>query len=180
MIKKGEIYSWGKWEKDVFTPIEQEIIEALVLYNPNFSKYFLLYTFSFDTSLVVVLTQKDELNNEQPISFIIVSLQGPELNYPSMEKQSYVVYKAMKHSRPYPLKNHCIIFVPHPNVRSFLAQQELGERRSNWMTRLQEYDIDVKPVHTIKGHGISKLVEKAVHAQEEEEELAGWQQEIEM
>lgn len=48
------------------------------------------------------------------------------------------------------------------------------------MIGLQEYDLDIKPVHTIKGHGLYRLIAKAVHAQEEEEEITGWEQEIKM
>lgn len=48
------------------------------------------------------------------------------------------------------------------------------------MTKLQEYDLEIKPVHIIKGHGLSQLVVEAVNLKEEEEELVGWEQEIEM
>jgi len=55
MIKKDEIYKWDKREKDVFAYIKQAITKAPTLYSPYFSKDFLLYTFTFDTSLAVVL-----------------------------------------------------------------------------------------------------------------------------
>lgn len=151
-----------------------------MLYNPNFNKYFLLYTFASDTSLVVVPTQKDELNKECPISFMSASLQGPQLNYPIVGKKEYAVYKVVRHLKPYLFKNHCIVFVPAPAVKSLLVQQDLGERRVNWMAGLQEYDLDIKPVHTINGHGLCRLVAEAVHAQEEEEELTSWEQEIDL
>jgi len=48
------------------------------------------------------------------------------------------------------------------------------------MTGLQEYDVNIKPFHTIKGHGLCKLVAEVQHAQEEEEELVTWEQEIAM
>ena len=70
MVKKDAVYNWGKREKDAFTHFKQAIIEAPMLYIPNFSKGFFLYTFASDTSLSIVLTQKDELNNERPISFM--------------------------------------------------------------------------------------------------------------
>lgn len=54
-------------------------------------KYFLLYTFAFDNSLVVVVTQKDEMNDEHPISFISTRMEGPELNYPTVDTKSYAV-----------------------------------------------------------------------------------------
>ena len=99
------------------------------------------------------------------------SMQGPELKYPSIEKQAYVVYKVVKHFRPYLLKNHCIVFVTHPTVHTLLAQQGLGEQCAKWMTGLQEYDIEIKPVHTIKGHGLCKLAAEVVHTPESGEEL---------
>jgi len=129
MIKKDEVYRWDKREKDAFSHIKQAITEARALYSPYFS--FLLYTFASDTSLLVVLMQKDDQDNEQPIYFMSDSLQGLELNYLAIDKQSYAIYKAMKHLWPYLLKNHCIIFVMHPKVRSLFVQQELGERRVN-------------------------------------------------
>lgn len=124
---------------------------------PKLKQMFLALYFAFDTSLPTVLTQKAELNNERPISFMSASLQGLELNYPTIDRQAYAMYKAVKHFRPYLLKNHCIIFVLHPTVRPLLVQQELGERRKNGMRGLQGYDLDINLVHTIKGHGLCKL-----------------------
>jgi len=41
------------------------------------------------------LTQKDAEGNEKPIYFMNVGLQGSELNYPSIDKQTYAVYKVV-------------------------------------------------------------------------------------
>lgn len=98
----------------------------LALYSLDFNKDFLLYTIIFDNSLLTVLTQKDEMNNEHPISFMRSSMQGPELNYLAIDKKAYVVYKVVKNFRPYLMKNQCIVFVPHPPVHTLLLQQELG------------------------------------------------------
>jgi hypothetical protein len=77
-------------------------------------KYFFLYTFASDQSLVVVLTQKDDENNEAFISFINTNLQEVELNYLTIYKQVYVVYKVVKPFRSYILNNHTKVIVPHP------------------------------------------------------------------
>lgn len=61
------------------------------LYNPDFNNCFLLYTFTSDNSLDAILTQKDEMNEERPISFMSVSMQGLELNYTTINKQAYTV-----------------------------------------------------------------------------------------
>lgn len=73
MIKSDIVYKWDKMVKDVFTYIKQEIAEARALQSLDFSKYFFLYTFTYDTSLAIVLTQKDQLNNERPIFFMNVT-----------------------------------------------------------------------------------------------------------
>jgi hypothetical protein len=44
------------------------------------------------------------------------NLQGAKLNYPSIDKQAYVVYKEVKHFRSYILKNHTKVIMPHPAV----------------------------------------------------------------
>jgi hypothetical protein len=54
---------------------------------PDFNRDFSLYTFASDQSLATVLTQKDDDNNEAPVSFMSTNLQGVELNYPSIDKQ---------------------------------------------------------------------------------------------
>lgn len=75
MVKKDSIYGWDKGVKDAFSYIKQAITKSHALYSPDFSKDFLLYTFSSNTSLVVVLTQKDgSHNNLRLISFMSASL----------------------------------------------------------------------------------------------------------
>jgi hypothetical protein len=54
--------------------------------------------------LVVVLTKKDELNSEAPISFMRTNLQGFELKYLAIDKYAYTIYKSVKHFKSYILK----------------------------------------------------------------------------
>lgn len=57
-------------------------------------------------------------------------------------------------------------------------QQELGEESANWMTCHQEYYLDFKLVHTIKGPGLCNLAANARYALEQD--LSRWEQEIKM
>jgi hypothetical protein len=132
-----------------------------VLQSPDFSKYFFLYTFASNQSLATVLTQKNDDNNEAPVSFMSTNLQGAELNYPTIDKQTYGVYKVVKHFRYYILKNHTKVIVPHPTVRSLFTQQDMGERIGIWMEIVQEFDLDIKPTKLVKGQGFCKLVAEA-------------------
>jgi hypothetical protein len=87
-----------------------------VLQSPDFNRDIVLYTFAFDQSLATVLTQKDDDKNEALVSFMSTNFQGVELNYPTIDKHAYVVYKAIKHFKYYILKNHTKVIVPHPTV----------------------------------------------------------------
>ena len=80
------------------------------------------------------------------------------MNYPAIDKQAYAVFKAVKQFKPCILKNKTKVIVPHPTVRILFVQKELGERRGNWVTNLQEYDLEFKLATIIKGQGICMLI----------------------
>jgi hypothetical protein len=65
----------------------EEITKAPALLSPYFSQYFILYTFTYDTTFVVVFTQKKNEGNEFPMAFMISGLQGSELHYLEVDKK---------------------------------------------------------------------------------------------
>ena len=144
-IKKNWAFKWGSAEKEAFDLIKQSIINAPALNTPNFSNHFTLYTIASNSSYAAVLTQLNDHNLEAPISFFSSNLQGAELNYSDVEKQAFAVFNAVKHYRPFLLKTHTKVIVPFPAVRQLLIQKELGEKRANWVTALQEYDLEIRP-----------------------------------
>ena len=76
MIRKNTVFRWNKDERESFELIKKDIINAPSLTIPKFLKPLILYTFSSDTSYVVVLTQLNDENIEAPISFFSYKLQG--------------------------------------------------------------------------------------------------------
>eukprot|EP00253_Pinus_taeda_P005698 PITA_05698 len=161
MIKKNLVFKWGVPEKEAFELIKKSIINAPTLNTPNFSNHFTLYTIASDSSYAAVLTQINDHNLEAPISFYSSNLQGAELNYSEVEKQAFAVYKVVKHYRPFLLKAHIKVIVPFSSVRQLLIQRELGEKRANWVTTLQEYDIEIKPAKIVRGQGFCRLLASA-------------------
>eukprot|EP00253_Pinus_taeda_P015172 PITA_15172 len=158
MIKKNSVFKWGVPEKEAFELIKKSIINAPALNTPNFSNHFTLYTIASDSSYAAVHTQINNHNLEAPISFYSSNLQGAELNYSEVEKQAFAIYKAVKHYRPFLLKAHTKVIVPFSSVRQLLIQKELGEKRANWVTTLQEYDIEIKPAKMVRGQGFCRLL----------------------
>ena len=86
LIKKDVLYIWGPQKIQSFDSIRKSIIEEPSLMSPNFSQDFTLYTFAFDRSYVVVLTQKNVEINKIPITFMRSTFKGEELNYPMVDQ----------------------------------------------------------------------------------------------
>jgi hypothetical protein len=172
LIKKDTQYHWGPLENQAFNAIKKAIIDALSLMSPDFSQDFTLYTFASDRSYVAVLTQKNVENNEVPIAFMSSAFKGTELNYPVVDRQAYAVFKAVKHFRSYLLKSRTKVIVPYPAVRNLLVQKELGEKRANWVTSLQEYDLEITPAQIVRGQGLCKLVVDSAVGQQEESDTS--------
>eukprot|EP00253_Pinus_taeda_P001726 PITA_01726 len=154
MMKKDVVYKWSDEAKKAFRRIKEAIAEDLALVSPDFDMEFFLYTFASDVSYAAILTQKKNKGNEVPISYMSSNLQGAEFNYQDVEKQGYAVFKAVKHFRPYLLKARTKVIAPHPAVRALFMQKEMGERRGNWITTLQDFDLEIKPTQIVRGYGI--------------------------
>ena len=86
--------------------------------------------------------------------------QGVKLNYPSIDKQAFAVFKVIKHFQPYILNYHTKVTIPHPCVRYFLIQKEPEHRRGNWLTSLQEYYLEIKLAKLVQGQALCKLAAK--------------------
>lgn len=74
MIQKDVGIKWKQEENASFDHIKKAIIEAPYLYSLDFSKDFILYTFTSYYSLTVILTQKDSKGDEWTIYFMSTSL----------------------------------------------------------------------------------------------------------
>ena len=105
-------------------------------------------------------------------------LQGDELKYPAIDKQAFAVFKVVNHFHPYLLRSHTKIIVPHTAVRALLIQKEPGDWRGNWLTTLQEYDLEIKLAKLVKAQGLCKHMEEAQDTKMKQEQ--GWENGVDM
>ena len=80
------------------------------------------------------------------------------------------MFKSIKHFRPFLLKTHTKIIVPFSAVRQLLIQKEVGEKRANWVTNLQEYDIYIKLARIVRGQGFCILLAEAHNLPEHQDQ----------
>jgi hypothetical protein len=75
MVMKGNEMKWTVESRNPFKQIKKALNGALVLISPDYSKYFMIFSFaSFDT-VKVVLLQKNVEGQEQTISFFSKALR---------------------------------------------------------------------------------------------------------
>ena len=72
------------------------------------------------------------------------------------------------------------MIVPHSSIKLILVQQELGERRRNQITTIQEYNIEIKHANLVRGQGLCKLVAESQDTLNDIASEDGWENEIEM
>ena len=105
-----------------------------------------------------VLLQKNFEGFEQPIAFMSRVLQNYELKYTIMEKQAYAFVKSLKHFKTCIGYSKVIGYAPHATVKGILSQQDCLGKRGRWVSKIQEYDLEIKPTKLIKGQGLAKML----------------------
>ena len=86
MLRKDSNIKWTPAAKKSFEDIKKAISEAPVLVSPNFSKDFLIFSFTSEYTIAALLLQKNQEENEQPIGFYNKTLRDAPLKYDIMEK----------------------------------------------------------------------------------------------
>jgi hypothetical protein len=158
ILRKGNEVKWTAESRDSFDHIKKALIEAPVLINPDYSKEFLIFSFaSFDT-LVVVLMHKNTEGLEEPISFFSRALRDAEIRYVIMEKKAYDLVNALKDFRIYVLHSKIVAYVPSASVKEILIQLDIDGKRSRWIAKILEFDLEIKPTKLVKGQGLARLL----------------------
>ena len=67
-----------------------------------------------------------------------------------MEKQAYALVKALKAFRVYVLHSKIIVYIPFASVKDILVQLDIDGRRGKWISKILEFDLEVKPTKLIK------------------------------
>ena len=85
-------------------------------------------------------------------------LHGYELRYLPFEKQAFALVRVVGHFKPYILNTPVEAYVPHPHVKMMLSQPIIEGRWVNWLAKLHEFDIEVRPLKVVIGKGFCKLI----------------------
>ena len=93
MLRKGNEIKWTVESQNYFDQIKKDFTKAHVLIIPDYSKDFMIFSFSSFDTVATVLLQKSAEGLEQPISFFSRALRDTEIKYDIMEKKAYDLVK---------------------------------------------------------------------------------------
>jgi len=85
-------------------------------------------------------------------------LRDVELKYEPLEKQAYALIKSLKAFRIYILQAKVTTYAPSSLVKDILIQTDIDGKRSKWIAKLIEFDVEIKPTKLVKGQGLAKLL----------------------
>jgi hypothetical protein len=122
-----------------------------VIGQPHVSPIFPPLAFPFWTSTNCAITLS--------ISFMSKTLHDYELRYSELEKEALSLVKTVAHFRTYILNSHAIAYVPSSPMKMLLNQKLREGKWLNWLEKIQEYEIEIKPLKVFKGQGLCKLIE---------------------
>ena len=158
LLKKDAKFVWTDEGREAFSTIKDAITRSPVLVSPDYTKDFMVFSFASEDIIAGVLCQKNFKGFEQPIAFMSRALQNSELKYTIMEKQAYALVKSLKHFRTYIGYSKFIGYVPHAAVKDILSQQDCLGPRGTWVSKIQEYDLEIKPTKLVKGRGLAQML----------------------
>jgi hypothetical protein len=159
-LKKDVDFKWDENGKLSFESIKEAIVKSPVLVSLDYSKDFQVFSFSSEGYHCGCFLQKNDQGEEKPIDFMSKVLRDVELKYSIMEKKAYTLVKSLKHFKTYVGYSKIIAYVPHSAVKDILAQQDCLGTRGKWVSKIQEYDLEIKPTKLIKGQGLAQMMEE--------------------
>jgi hypothetical protein len=159
-LRKNSEVRWTEEAKHSFNAIKEAIMTTPVLISPDLTKEFYIFSFASKDTIAAVLLQRNVNDQEKSVSFFSKVLRDVEVKYELLEKQAYALIKSLKDFRVYILPAKLIAYVPSSSVKEMLIQPDIDGKRSKWIAKLIEFDVEIKPAKLVKGQGLARLLAK--------------------
>jgi len=69
-LKKSTRYTWDSTTNEAYEEIKKRIASTPILVSPDYTKDFIIYSFTSKDTIVGILMQKDDNGDEKPIAFM--------------------------------------------------------------------------------------------------------------
>ncbi|GJV45225.1 reverse transcriptase domain-containing protein [Tanacetum coccineum] len=157
-IKKSDFH-WTPEAEQAFTQLKHHLSELPLLVAPKPKEELIVYLAASHGAIsAVLMTERDTV--QTPVYFVSRALQGPELNYSSMEKLVLSLVFTAKRLRRY-FQAHPIAVITDQPIKQTMSRPDVAGRLQKWSIMLGEHNITYRPRTSVKGQILADfLVEK--------------------
>ncbi|GJT61802.1 reverse transcriptase domain-containing protein [Tanacetum coccineum] len=161
-VKKSDFH-WTPEAEQAFKQLKQHISELPMLVAPRPKEEQIMYLSASQGAVgAVLMTERDSIQTS--VYFVSRALQGPELNYTSIEKLVLALVFAAKRLRRY-FQAHPIAVITDQPIRQVMSRPEVAGRLQKWSIMLGEHNITYRPRTSVKGQILADfLMEKPEEA----------------
>lgn len=128
-----------KDQQDNLETLKEKLCEASVLRFPDFKKQFTLITDASNEGLGAILSQE-----AHPCCYISRTLNPPEKNYSTTEKELLTIVWVIKRLRQYLLGKKFIIRTDHQALKWLQNCKDPSSRLMKWRLKLEEYEYEIE------------------------------------
>ncbi|XP_076660824.1 uncharacterized protein LOC143364275 [Halictus rubicundus] len=139
LTQKDVPFHWTDKQQNSFETLKQKLCEAPVLTYPDFNRQFTLTTDASNEGIGAVLSQ-----DGHPCCYISRTLNAPERNYTTTEKELLAIVWAVKRLRQYLLGRKFVIRTDHQALKWLNNCKDPSSRLMRWRLKLEEYEYEIE------------------------------------
>nr|GEW07229.1 reverse transcriptase domain-containing protein [Tanacetum cinerariifolium]GEW22653.1 reverse transcriptase domain-containing protein [Tanacetum cinerariifolium]GEW22662.1 reverse transcriptase domain-containing protein [Tanacetum cinerariifolium] len=151
-IKKSDFH-WTLEAKQAFKQLKQHLSKQPMLVASKPKEELIVYLVaSCEAISAVLMIERDMV--QTPVYFVSHTLQGPELNYTSIEKLVLTLVFVAKRLRRY-FQAHPIAVITDQPIKQIMSLLDVAGRLEKWSAMLGEHNITYRPRTSVKGQIIT-------------------------
>lgn len=138
LTKKETPFHWTDKTQEAFQTLKDKLCSSPVLKFPDYAKQFTLTTDASNEGIGAILSQ-----DGHPCCYISRTLNPPERNYSTTEKELLAIVWAVKRLRQYLLGRKFLIRTDHQALKWLQNCKDPSSRFMRWRLKLEEYEYDI-------------------------------------
>ena len=118
------------------------MLSAPLLHPPDYSRDFILYLATSESTIGVVLVQEDDNLQEHVFYYLSCALAGPKLRYSHVQKLALEIVYVVQRWHHYILLRTTTVVADVNHFQYVLSRRIVGGKFNKWIVILQEFDLD--------------------------------------
>jgi len=139
IVKKTVGFKWGEKQENAFSLLKSKLISAPLLSLPDFNKAFEIECDASEIGIGVVLMQE-----KRSIAYFSEKLNSATLNYPTYDKELYVVVQVLETWQHYLWPREFVIHTDHQSLKHLKGQGKLSRRHAKWVEFIETFPYVIK------------------------------------